>query len=82
MSEQHLYCHVNWMPVTQQNRPKKDGQYLLTIRHLQGRLAGTSEVIIDTYRCKFGSWQNSPYSLGGEREVTAWAPLPEPYKGV
>ena len=64
-----------WIPVTER-LPKKDGAYLVTVETHRER---TKEVLVSTgsYISRF-----KPFhwfcSVG---KVTAWAPLPEPYKG-
>lgn len=59
----------HWIPVTER-LPEKEGRYLVTNSKI-----GAWHVDVDFYRPYMGGWM---YDQG----VTAWMPLPEPYKGV
>lgn len=64
-----------WTPVTEE-LPKKDGAYLVTVETHRER---TKEVLvlIGSYVSRFKPF----HWFGSVGKVTAWAPLPEPYKG-
>lgn len=64
-----------WVSVTE-GLPKKDGAYLVTVETHRER---TKEVLvlIGSYVSRFKPF----HWFGSVGKVTAWAPLPEPYKG-
>ena len=62
-----------WIPVSER-LPKKDGRYLVTRYDYV-----TSTEFIDILWYEKNLWWNMRYT--GNYAVTAWMPLPEPYKG-
>lgn len=79
-----------WIPMTEA-LPKEDGDYLVTYESGYAEDYGLDPIGIAPFEvdCEgFGIWQESfdPVSLGSlgsdwvDIQVTAWRPLPEPYK--
>ena len=66
-NEQH------WIPVTER-LPKEEGFYLVTLGYKHG-----AETNIRLFKTESGKryWR-----LWGNENITAWMPLPEPFKGV
>ena len=72
--------------------PKEDGDYLVTLEEGYAEDLGLELIIIMNFEAdceSFGYWYErfDPYTLGSlgddwmEVPVTAWKPLPEPYRG-
>ena len=63
----------HWIPVTER-LPKEEGFYLVTLGYKHG-----AETNIRLFKTESGKryWR-----LWGNENITAWMPLPEPFKGV
>ena len=71
MERSSQYYHGGWIPVSEKAHPTKEGKYLVT-----DDAGGMATVDIDDFMyCDDGSgmWLCS-------QNVTAWMPLPEPYR--
>ena len=63
----------HWIPCSG-GLPKEEGFYLVTLEDECG-----AEITIRSFRIENGERH---WSLWGNENITAWMPLPEPYKGV
>ena len=63
----------HWIPCSE-GLPKEEGFYLVTLEDKCG-----AETTIRFFRIENGEHQ---WSVWGNETITAWMPLPEPYKGV
>ena len=63
----------NWIPCSE-GLPKEDGFYLVTLEDKCG-----AETTIRFFRIENGERH---WSVWGNENITAYMPLPEPYKGV
>ena len=72
IDEQPTVCtDNNWIPYTEQSKPKKDGIYLVT--------CDDEEYPVKRMRFKECLWYWTYGIYDGK--ILAWQPLPEPYKG-
>ena len=63
----------HWIPFSER-LPKEEGFYLVTLAYKHG-----AETNIRFFKIESGEGY---WSLWGNENITAWMPLPEPYKGV
>ena len=63
----------HWIPCSDE-LPKEDGFYLVTLEYKYG-----AETTVRFFKIENGE---SYWSVWGNENITAWMPLPEPYKGV
>ena len=70
-----LIQHLNsgWIPVTER-LPKEDGNYLVTMKHKEFNQTKVTSMDFN------GEFLFNDYFEKAWWEVTAWQPLPEPYK--
>ena len=61
-----------WIPCSER-LPDKAGFYVVTKRQRSGEI----QVALGSYRPLFNEWSGN----GNFKDVLAWLPLPEPYKG-
>ena len=73
MAIKALEAEPHWIPVTER-LPKEEGFYIVTLEHRYG-----AETNIRFFKIENGERY---WSLWGNENITAWMPLPEPYKGV
>lgn len=59
----------DWIPVSER-LPEKDELVLVTVWN----------DVITAWRNRYGGWESAE-DMYGKGDVTAWMPLPEPYKG-
>lgn len=81
--ELNVQSDPRWIPVTER-LPEKEGFYLVTLEHKYGdetniRFFKNYETNIRFFKCESGERY---WSKWGNETITAWMPLPEPYKEV
>lgn len=62
-----------WIPYTEENKPKKEGFYLITVKTI---FLGEPELLV---KKEWFSEKNGCFN-GYSNAVVAWVPMPEPYK--
>jgi len=68
----------NWIPVTEE-LPKKPGDYLVTITEKPFECSQRN-FVCECHYCGNRLWNMPITFVVGEREITAWQPLPKPYE--
>ena len=68
----------HWIPVTER-LPEEDGQYLITVKYKH--VEGYEDIYAEHGEWTDGKWDMFCFGHCGQVDgITAWMPLPEPYK--
>lgn len=69
----------HWIPCSER-LPEEDGQYIITVKYKH--VDGYDDIYAEHGEWSDGKWDMFCFGHCGEVEsITAWMPLPEPYKG-